>query len=63
MLQAFLWEQAVPLFLWIFSIFSYEAEYMQKLIKDKRIAGSKSYNITCRYTNDVLSINNQNFTN
>lgn len=63
MSQAFLWEQAVPLFLWIFSIFSNEAEYMQKLIKDKRIAGGKSYNITCRYTDDVLSINNQNFTN
>jgi hypothetical protein len=59
MLQASLWEQAVPLFLWIFSIFSYEAEYVQKLVKDKRIAGGKSYNIT----DDVLSINNQNFAN
>ena len=59
MLQASLWEQAVPLFLWIFSIFSYEAEYVQKLVKDKRIAGGKSYNIT----DDVMSINNQNFAN
>jgi hypothetical protein len=42
---------------------SYEAEFIQKLIKDKQITESNAFNLTFMYIDDVLSINNPNFAN
>ena len=41
-------------------LYSYEAKFMQKLVKDKNTE-AKTINLTFRYINDVLSINNPNF--
>ena len=42
-------------------LYSYEAEFIQKLLKrgDKKLASS--FNFTCRYIDDVLSLNNSKF--
>ena len=42
---------------------SYESEFLQTLIKDKKIKEARSFNFTYRYIDDVLSINNPNFSN
>ena len=44
-------------------LYSYEAEFIQKLIKDKQITESNAFNLTFMYIDDVLSINNPNFAN
>jgi hypothetical protein len=41
--------------------FSYEAEFVQKLLRDNNKKISVSLNYTFRYIDDVLSINNHNF--
>ena len=42
-------------------LYSYEAEFIQNLIKDKTITDAKAFNlITFRYIDDVLSVNNPN---
>jgi len=43
-------------------LYSYEAEFMQNLIKDKTNE-FKAFNLTFRYIDDVLSVNNQSFAN
>jgi hypothetical protein len=40
---------------------SYESEFLQKLVKDKKIHEAKAFNFTYRYIDDVLSINNSRF--
>jgi hypothetical protein len=40
---------------------SYESEFLQKLVKDKKIHEARSFNFTYRYIDDVLSINNSRF--
>jgi len=39
-------------------LYSYEAWFIKKIIKDKTITEVKAFNLTCRYIDDVLSINN-----
>ena len=42
--------------------YSYESEFLQKLVKDKQIYEARAFNFTYRYIDDVLSINNSRFT-
>ena len=42
-------------------LYSYESEFLQKLVKDKKIHESRAFNFTYRYIDDVLSINNSRF--
>ena len=43
-------------------LYSYESEFLQKLVKDKTIHEARAFNFTYRYIDDVLSINNSRFT-
>ena len=49
-----------PLLAYLF-LYSYESEFLQKLVKDKKIHESRAFNFTYRYIDDVLSINNSRF--
>ena len=49
-----------PLLADLFSC-SYESEFLQKLVKDKKIHEARYFNFTYRYIDDVLSINNSRF--
>jgi hypothetical protein len=40
-------------------LYSYESEFLQKLVKDKKNHEARAFNFTHRYIDDVLSINNQ----
>jgi hypothetical protein len=42
-------------------LYSYESEFLQHLVKDKKIHEAKAFNFTYRYIDDVLSINNPRF--
>jgi hypothetical protein len=42
-------------------LYSYEAEFVQKLLQDNKKKLAMSFNHTFRYIDDVLSINNNNF--
>ena len=42
-------------------LYSYEAEFLQKLVKDKKIHEARAFNFTYRYIDDDLSINNSRF--
>jgi hypothetical protein len=44
-------------------LYSYEAEFAQKLLRDNNKTLAVSFNHTLTYINDVLSINNHNFHN
>jgi hypothetical protein len=44
-------------------LYSYEAEFVQKLLRDNNKKLAVSFNHTFRYINDVLSTNNHNFHN
>jgi hypothetical protein len=37
-------------------LYSYESEFLQKLVKDKRIHEARAFNFTYRYIDDVLSM-------
>ena len=39
-------------------LYSYESEYLQKLVKDKKVHGARAFNFTYRYIDDVLSVSN-----
>jgi hypothetical protein len=39
----------------------YESEFLQKLVKDKKMHETRAFNFTYRYIDDVLSINNSRF--
>ena len=41
--------------------YSYESEFPQKLVKDKKIHEARSFNFTYRHSDDVLCINNYRF--
>jgi hypothetical protein len=45
----------------ITALYSYESEFLQKLVKDKKIHEARAFNFTYRYIDDVLSINNSRF--
>ena len=42
-------------------LFSYESEFLQTLVKNKKIKEARSSNITFRYIDEFLFINNLNF--
>ena len=42
-------------------VYSYESEFLQKLVKDKKIHEPRAFYFTKRYIDDVLSINNSRF--
>ena len=43
-------------------LYSYESEFLQKFVKDKKmIHEARAFNFTYRYVDDVLSINNSRF--
>ena len=42
-------------------LYSNESEFLQKLVKDKKIHEAIAFNFTNRYNDDVLSINNSRF--
>jgi hypothetical protein len=42
-------------------LYSYESEFLQELVKDKKIHEARAFNFTYRYIDDVLSINNSRF--
>jgi hypothetical protein len=44
-------------------LYSYEAEFVEKLLRDNNKKLPVSFNHTFRYIDDVLSINNHNFHN
>ena len=50
----------VPLLADLF-LYSYESEFLQKLVKDKKIHEARAFKFTYRYIDDVLSINNSRF--
>ena len=41
--------------------YSYELEFLQNLVKDKKIHEARAFNFTYRYIYDVLSINDSTF--
>ena len=41
--------------------YSYESEFLQNLVKDKKSHEARAFNFTYRYIDDVLSINNSRF--
>jgi hypothetical protein len=43
-------------------MFYHESEFLQNLVKDKKIHEARAFNFTYRYIDDVLSINNSRFT-
>jgi hypothetical protein len=42
-------------------LYSYESEFLQKLVKDKKSYEARAFNFTYRYIDDVLFINNSRF--
>jgi hypothetical protein len=42
-------------------LYSYESEFLQKLVKDKKMHEARDFNFTYRYIDDVVSINNSRF--
>ena len=44
-------------------LYSYEAEFIQKLLKDGNKQLARKFNFSSRYIDDVLSLNNDKFIN
>jgi hypothetical protein len=42
-------------------LYSFESEFLQKFVKDKKSYEARDFNFTYRYIDDVLSINNSRF--
>ena len=42
-------------------MYTHESEFLQKLVKDKKIHEARAFNFIYRYIDDVLSINNSRF--
>ena len=42
-------------------LYSYQAEFIQKLLREKKKSLAVAFNSTFRYIDDVLSINNNDF--
>ena len=51
----------MPLLLADLFLYSYEAEFIQKLLHEKKMSLAVAFNSTFRYIDDVLSINNNQF--
>ena len=54
---AYLWVQTAPLLADLF-LYSYEADFIQELFKENEMKLAQSFNLTFRYIDDVLSLNN-----
>jgi hypothetical protein len=55
--SAYLWVQTAPLLADLF-LYSYEADFIQELLKENEMKLAQSFNFTLRYIDDVLSLNN-----
>jgi hypothetical protein len=55
--SAYLWVQTAPLLSDLF-LYSYEADFIQELLKENEMKLAQSFNFTFRYIDDVLSLNN-----
>jgi hypothetical protein len=42
-------------------LYSYESEFLQKFVKDKKIREARTFNFADRYIDDILSINDSRF--
>jgi hypothetical protein len=42
-------------------LYLYESEFLEKIVKEKKIHEARAFNFTYRYIDDVLSINNSRF--
>ena len=42
-------------------VYSYESEFLQKLVKDKKFHDARAFNFSYQYIDDALSINNSGF--
>ena len=42
-------------------MYSYESEFLQKFVKDKKIREARTFNFADRYIDDILSINDSRF--
>jgi hypothetical protein len=51
-----LWEETVLHSLSIFFLFSYEAEFIQNIVKGKLITMANAFNLTFMYIDDVQSL-------
>ena len=56
-----IWVQAVPPLLDALFLYSYEADFIQRLLKKNEKKLTRSFNLTLRYIDDVLSLNNSRF--
>ena len=57
---AYLWVQTAHLLADLFR-YSYETDFIQGLLKKNEKKLARSFNFTCRYIDDVLSLNNSRF--
>ena len=54
------WYQLCPPFLADLFLHSYEAEFIERLLKNNNKKLAVSFNLSFRYIDDVLSLNNSN---
>ena len=59
--SAYLWVQTVLVFFVNLFLYSYEADFIQGLLKKNEKKLARSFNLTFRYIYDVLSLNNSMF--
>ena len=57
----FLWEQTVPHFWLTRFFFSFENEFLYKLIKEGKRKLARKFNLTYRYIDDLITFNNKRF--
>ena len=58
---AFLWEQTVPHILADLFLYSYENEFIDKLIKEGKRKLARKFNLSYRYIDDLIYFNNTRF--
>jgi hypothetical protein len=59
--SAYIWVQTVLLFSSTCSFYSYEADFIQGLLRNNEKKLARSFNFTFRYIDDILSLNNSRF--
>ena len=58
---AFLWEKNCAHLLTDLFLYSYENEFLDKLIEEGKIKLARKFNLSYRYTDDLISCNNKRF--
>ena len=58
---AFLWEQTVPQLLADLFLYSYENEFLDKLIKEGKRKLARKFNLSYHHIYDLISFNNERF--